>query len=307
MSRIGSFAQNQALLGGLARQQLDLAQSQTQVQTGKKSHDLQGLAKEATTLVSARSLKARYDSYETTARTLGLKLTAVDAQMEQMVEAARSLRESVFQAVSNNSGIGLGTIMEQHLRTAIASLNADVGGEFLFAGARITQAPVAITSMADLQALPAIGDAFRNDTLKASAKLADNLDVQHGQLASELGTPFFSALRTLADFNAGPSGPFADPLTPDQAAFLTSQLAPLDAVIGQLQTRQMENGLTQNRTDALRQDMTERAKALEIFIGEIEDVDIAEAVSRLQADQTALEASYRVLGSLTQLSLARFL
>ncbi|MEX0300304.1 MAG: flagellin [Kordiimonas sp.] len=46
---------------------------------------------------------------------------------------------------------------------------------------------------------------------------------------------------------------------------------------------------------------------LETFIADLEDVDIAEAVTRLNNDQVALEASYRSIGSLSQLSLLRFL
>lgn len=307
MTRVGSFAQNQAMLGGLARQQLDLATAQVQVNTGKRSEDLRGMAGEATTLVSARSLRSRYESYEATARTVGVRLTAVDTQLSALVDSARALRESLLGAIANETGLSLPTLIDNHFRTAVSALNADLAGEYLFGGGRVSTPPVAVATLDDLQTLPDVTEAFRNDQLKPSARLADNLDIEHGQLASDLGVPLFAAFRDLADFNDGPDGPFGQRLSDAQRSFLEGQLASLDTVIQGLQTRQMENGLNQQRAEQLRIDMGERAVNLETFISEIEDVDIAEAISRLQADQTALEASYRVLGSLSQLSLARFL
>ena len=42
-------------------------------------------------------------------------------------------------------------------------------------------------------------------------------------------------------------------------------------------------------------------------ISDIEDVDMASAVTRLNGDQTALQASYKVMAQLSQLSLLNFL
>jgi flagellin-like hook-associated protein FlgL len=42
-------------------------------------------------------------------------------------------------------------------------------------------------------------------------------------------------------------------------------------------------------------------------LGDIQEVDLAETLTRLQATRTALEASYRALGSISQLTLAQFL
>jgi flagellin-like hook-associated protein FlgL len=46
---------------------------------------------------------------------------------------------------------------------------------------------------------------------------------------------------------------------------------------------------------------------LEKQLGAIQEVDLAETLTRLQATRTTLEASYRAIGSLSELTLAKFL
>lgn len=59
------------------------------------------------------------------------------------------------------------------------------------------------------------------------------------------------------------------------------------------------------------QELTTRQKdfmtTLDIQIGDVEDVDMAEAISRLTFTQTSLEASYRMLSATRDMSLANFL
>ena len=47
--------------------------------------------------------------------------------------------------------------------------------------------------------------------------------------------------------------------------------------------------------------------ALSRQLGGIEEVGLAETLTKLQATRTTLEASYRAIGSLSELSLAKFL
>ncbi len=59
------------------------------------------------------------------------------------------------------------------------------------------------------------------------------------------------------------------------------------------------------------QELTKRQKdfitTIDIQIGDIEDVDMAEAISRLSFTQTSLEASYKMIAAIRDMSLARIL
>jgi flagellar hook-associated protein 3 FlgL len=166
---------------------------------------------------------------------------------------------------------------------------------------------VTVSTIADLQALPAVADAFRNDDLRSQARIADNTDISYGILADEIGTNLLQSFRTIADYSTGPNGPLSGKLNQTQIDFLRTQLAGLDTAIERIQTAQIENGINQKRVSELSVTMEERADAVKVFISDIEDINPAEAITRFNADRSALEASFRVLGSLSQLSLTRFL
>ena len=70
---------------------------------------------------------------------------------------------------------------------------------------------------------------------------------------------------------------------------------------------QVENGVRQNRLDSVLQQHETTGNVVTGVISDIEDVDMASAVTKLNGDQTALQASYKVMAQLSQLSLLNFL
>lgn len=66
-------------------------------------------------------------------------------------------------------------------------------------------------------------------------------------------------------------------------------------------------GAVQRQADTARRRHSDLADALQAQLAAVTDVDLAETLTRLQATRSALEASYRVTASLSELSLARFL
>lgn len=66
-------------------------------------------------------------------------------------------------------------------------------------------------------------------------------------------------------------------------------------------------GTAEQRLSDSRLRHSELSSQLEGQLGEVEGVDLAEAISRAQATQTQLEASYRSLAMLSNLSLTRFI
>lgn len=66
-------------------------------------------------------------------------------------------------------------------------------------------------------------------------------------------------------------------------------------------------GQTEARLEAARERHSVLTDAMEAQLADIEEVDLAATLTRLQATRTALEASYTAIGRLGTLSLARFL
>ena len=150
-------------------------------------------------------------------------------------------------------------------------------------------------------------DAFQNDDVKAQAKLSDSFDVTFGQLADEVAGPLFASFKRIAEFNSGPDGPFDGPLNDAQRGFLENELQELETAIQSAHKTEIMNGLNSNKVEDIKNIQKDQSDYLEIFVADIEDVDIAEAITRLNNDQTALQASYQVVGSISRLSLVNFL
>jgi flagellar hook-associated protein 3 FlgL len=306
ISRVASFSQSQSLVAGLLRNQEEMFVSQQQINTGKKAQSYQGYAQETSTLVSARSVKSRTDTFVRTAQSVGSEMETSDVHLSAIIEAARSVRQTVLTVVSTADATGLRQNLQQDFQLAASSLNAQVGGRFLFSGSRADERPFNPTDLDQLVTMRTAGTDFSNDNVKASAQVADTVTMQYGMLADEIAEPLMQVLADIRAYDTG-GGNLVGKMDPAQLAFLTGKLADLDAAIETIQGEQVQNGLNQKKIDEIALQMSDRSTYLETFISDIEDVDISAAISRLQADQTALEASYRMIGSVSQLSLSRFL
>jgi flagellin-like hook-associated protein FlgL len=214
MSRVSSFGHHSAMLQGLLDSQSRLYATQQQINTGKKTTEFRGMARETQTLLGAKSLLTRTQGYIATAREIGQRLDSTELQLETVHKAAEDLKLALTEAVGQGN---------------------------------------------------------------------------------------------IADFHAGAGGPLEGNLDPAQRAFLTSEIPNLTAALDKVQTLIAENGLRQNRVEAVTEELDKSATFLEIFVSDIEDVNVAEAITRLNMDQMSLQASFSVISTLSRLSLVNFL
>lgn len=103
-------------------------------------------------------------------------------------------------------------------------------------------------------------------------------------------------------------------LGPDQAAHeadfdqvLRGAVGALRAGLDSVAEEAGALGTTENRLDGLRVRHEDVSTQLSLQLSSIEEVDLAEAISLAQATQTQLEASYRSLAMLGNLSLTKFI
>ena len=297
---------NSALLNILSAQNRQQA-AETQVSTGKVADDLKGYGVRADALTAARSLKARIDGYVDSAKSLGSTLDVQDHALEQLAGAALSARGAIAEALATGSAIGLMASLEGHLGQAVDALNTEYQGRHLFAGGQSDTEPVGPLSLASLTAAPTIAGLFSNDDLAMTRRLDDKATMKVGFLADDLGEPLFTALEAVQALHEGPLGPLTGSLTPAQTNALQAMIGAFDSAWNGLNEAVAENGGMQNRVEAARISLTDRQTALTAVLGDITDVDMAAAVSRLQLAQTALQASAQVFATLTGSSLLNVL
>ena len=305
MVRVSSFGQQQVLIQGIMDNQLKVFEGQRQISSGKQFEDYQGLAGKTNTVLGSKAFQARVESYQQTIDTIRGKLDANDVQLSGMIGAMESLQESIRTALANNTAEGFSELLDQTFNFISNGLNTNFDGTYLFSGAETGTIPVNVTELSDLAALPAVADAFDNASVAFEARIADGVDLEFGLLASDIGEDVFQELLDL--YNQDQLTPFEGELDATQFTFLQTQLASLETAIDGLREVQVSNGLAFERLEVVDEQHADTVVFLETFVSDIEDVDIAEAVTKLNNDQLALEISYQAVGSLSQLSLLNFL
>jgi flagellar hook-associated protein 3 FlgL len=199
------------------------------------------------------------------------------------------------------------TTAEDLFQQASAILNAkDSNGNYIYGGEISDQPPFTATSLADLVTQPSVSAFFENGTVKKTVTVGDGQTEQIGVLASEVGTDLMNALKTLYQQDQATS--LSGSITEAQITSLTDNVIPLaDTAYKNLNAVTAQNG---NTYTALKNDVTNQQSLQNLytgFVSDIEDADMATALTNLSNNQTALQAVLTVTSKLNDLTLLNFL
>lgn len=305
MTRVSSFGQQQVMLNSLLTNQSNLFKGQKQVASGKTHETYKDFTGEVSTLLGSKNILDRTVSYIGSAAHVKRNLDVNNLQLENIIGSAEDIRDSILETIAQNKTFVMMDAMEESFNSMVSSLNTDIGGVHIFSGGRTDVPPVTGDSLADLVAAGTASDLFQNDQRKAVAKIGQNTNMEYGLLADGVANDIFSAIKNLADFDN--LTPISGELTPAQFTFLDSQLAVFDAAIADLRIVNSNNGTRFSRADDILVEHEERETFMLTFISDIEDVNMAEAITRMNNDQLALEISYKLTSELTGLSLLNFI
>jgi len=301
MIRVATIPLQRTLSGSIQQAQQRLADTQLQLNSGKKANDLAGLGSDAGRTLSARSLRSAQDAQSAAATRLGTTLSLYDANITSIDESASSLRQKLMTVIGTGQTAGLQGAIEGSFDQFRAALNATDGSGPLFGGAQTDATPFKpATLAATIGATP--DTAFGNDEVRASARIGDGVDLTYGIGARELGTGMLAAFRTLAE-----AGTIGEKLTGGQLDALKTALGQIDTALPQVRTINAENGRKQAQAETLAIRGEERSNLLTNLISEVEDADYGEIAMQLSQQQTVLKASYSVFTQLSDLSLTQYL
>lgn len=308
MTRISTFGQTQVLLQGLQRNQIRLFEDQQQVNTGKVADKFSGIADKTSALLGAKSLLSKTDSYRSTIQTVLGRLDANDTQLGSILQVSRDFSETILNMLALDQANAFDEILNESFRFIANTLNTNIDGVFIFGGTQTDVPPVSSNDINDLIAAADASDLFQNDDDVLSAQVAEGVETDYGLLASDIAEQLFDSFKRIAEFHNDPvNGPFDGELTAAQRTFLENEFAQLTDAIEQAQSQQVQNGLRSQRLSGIDDQHADTQLFLKNFISNIEDVDMAEAISRLNNDQTALEASFRTFATLADVSLLDFI
>ncbi len=301
MIRVATIPLQRTLSAGIQQAQQRLADTQLQLNSGKKANDLAGLGIDAGRTLSARSLRSAQDAQSSSAKRLGTTLSLYDANISSIDESAAGLRQKLMTVIGTGQTAGLQGAIEGAFDQFRAALNATDGSNPLFAGAQTDATPFKPQTLsATIGLTPAT--AFSNDDVRASARIGDGIDMTYGVGARELGSGILSAFQTLAG-----AGTIGETLTPGQIDALKTALGQIDSALPQVRAINAENGRKQTEAETLATRGEERSDLLTSLISDAEDADYGEIAMQLTQQQTVLKASYSVFTQLSDLSLTQYL
>lgn len=303
MTRISTFGASQSALLDLMRAQQSLFDAQQELATGKKGGDLKGVGYQAETIAASRGALSRSAAFEEAAVRSGIRLDAQNVALERLSSSVGELRT----AMTSKDGSFVMQQVNDAFYGAINALNSQHLGAYMFGGTRDDTIPMTVSSLTDLAALPTVADAFQNNDLAPTVQVDQNTEVTVGQPASDIATDIMASFKRIAEFDAGPNGPFADPMTDAQQTFIIGELQNIVSAQDGIISVVGMNGVVQAQIESAQQSQKDRQDFLTGMISDIEDVDMAAAATRFQTAQNVLDVSAKTFSSLSQVSLLNFL
>lgn len=317
--RVGTLSQNDVMLQQMLRQQADIVRTQEQVATGKKYNDVAGFGAGVAHLTTSRSLLAQLEGHKDANAAISGRLAAFNTGLRELEGIGGELRDAIQNARGLGNGSGFAAEVEGLLERAASVLNTRFEGRFLFGGTNTTEAPVAVTTRAEILALaePPAGDFFNDSGSVPSVRLDERASLQVGAAASQVAGDLLHSMQRILMFDNGtlpagagafaPAGSLDGQLSTNETDFLENELTQVLQAVDTLQTAATENGLDMKAVDAIQERLEEQTISLTDIIANEEDVDLGEVATKLNNQQLSLEASIRMIAEMRSLSLLNVL
>src|SRR5579863_3160361 len=310
VDRIATAQQSAYFLSQINKASTALNTTNQQIASQDVATTYAGFGDQTQVLTASISASARNDAYTAATNLATTQADMQDTQLTSLSTLVTQLKKAVSDAVSNNDPTSLMGQVQNIFDQATAILNSkDANGDYVYSGGKTDTAPVTVSSLAALVALPSVSGAFANGTDKKSVQVADGQSVTFGITASDIGTGLMQTLKDIAGFDAGAGGNFNGSISLSQAQndFLTTQITSVGTVAANLNTASAENGYAFNQLQSATTQQASMSTLYAGFINGIQKTNMAQAATQLSLNQTALQAVLQVTSNLNKLSLLNYL
>ncbi len=305
MIRVSNIAQFEIMTSNIFKTQSDVAATQVQMASGKKSQSYAPLATDANQLVSMERSISRSEQFKTNIDSALGRLNLMESALGTMVDRSTDVLATIAQGLSgaNMDDLPLEQFAETYLSEIEAELNKQNGGFYIFGGTKTDIPPV---DLADADYDPQAGlpgsfsaddSYYQGDEHLFSVRADDSLETIYGVTADD--PTFEKLLRGLSYMSYAGANSDKDVL--QQAYDLIN-----DAVDGLSDLR----GEVGANTKVLEQQKVSH-QGFQLFaenlVSNIEDVDIAAASTQLAFDELQLQGAYSALSRMRSMSLLQYL
>ena len=312
-TRIANLAQNYLMRSVIHNTQSRLADAQLQISTGQKSQDYAGIADASSRLVTLESSGRRIDQFLNDNSFVNLRLDTMLNSIDKIKNTLNDV-QGLLRDILEDGGLPVGIDKDEIIETKFSEvrdfLNVQINGRYLFAGSKTDTKPVVVS---DLSVAAANSGApnytttaepsfyYQGDDVVQKARIADGVVISYGVTAEN---PAFEkvirAMRIIrsADLSGG---------DPNYLAKIQDAMNIVTQADSSLRDLELNLGTKQQQLARTNEQHTNVKTFFDTIIGELESADTYDAVARLNADQVMLEASYKTVVRLSEMTLTNFL
>ncbi len=305
MFRVADFAQYQLTLSYTMRTQSSVAERQIEIASGKRAQQYSSISTDASELVNIERSVARTEQFNRNIDQALTRLGIMESSVAIMVERATEVLAIMSSAISgeNINDVPLQEFSATFLAEAESLLNTSHEDRYLFAGSQ-TDAPA--VDLADAAYTPQAGlpgvftadfDYYQGDNLNLSVRADETFETSYGITADE--PAFEEMLRALSYMDY--AGANLDGAVLEQAyTMMKSAVDGLSDIRGRI-------GASSKVLEAASSGHDDYLTYATNLVSTLEDVDVAEATTRLAQDEVQLQGSYLAISRISDLSLLNYL
>ena len=294
-------------VGQMTSSQASLAQSQAQLSSGKKVLMPSDAPDEATAIQRLKSVIARQESFETAIQNSENRLKAEEVALEGAANTLVRLKELTIQASNDTYGPQDRKVIAlemQGLQEDLLSFanTRDVNGAYLFSGTRVFTPPFSKDAGGDI--------IYQGDETVNLVDVGDQRQIQGNRTGTQV---FTRAIRTAED--GSPQGvsffqsvqDLVSAVGNSDRTLMNRGLKELEDLSFGISLSQARVGSEMNVVENQRSVLEESKLQLQTVLSQAEDLDYTEAVTKMQKQMLALEASQASFAQISRLSLFEYI
>lgn len=287
--------------------QSDLAHTQAQVSSGKQVINPSDAPDQAAAIQRLKSVLNHQDSYAKALTTVKARLEGEDSNLQSVSDMLIRAKELSVQSANdtlNPANRKALAVELKGLRDQMLSLanSRDTNGNFLFAGSRVKQAPFAQDQIGQV--------VYKGDQTRMQVRVGEQRTIPLNRSGAEAFVPVVrtdaAGQKSARDFFGVMDDLIAGVSNSDRVA-MQRGVGEMDNLLNGISLARANIGTDLNVVEQQTQAIDETKLTLKTTLSNVEDLDMAQAITQMNKQMLSLEASQSSFAKITQLNLFNFI
>ena len=287
--------------------QSDLAHTQAQVSAGKQVISPSDAPDQAAAIQRLKSVLNHQDSYLKALTTVKARLEGEDSNLQSVSDMLIRAKELAVQSANDtlNPGNRKALAVElKGLRDQMLSLanSRDTNGNYLFGGSRVKQVPFAQDAIGQVT--------YKGDQTRMQVRVGEQRTIPLNRSGAETFVPVIrtdAAGQSSARSFFGVMDDLIVGVTNSDRTAMQRGVGEMDNLLNGVSLARANVGTDLNVVEQQTQAIDETKLTLKTTLSNIEDLDMAEAITKMNKQMLSLEASQSSFAKITQLNLFNFI